>query len=46
MGALVELVEAGTVSVDISSSRPPSELADVHHLSQAGRTRGRVLIIP
>ncbi|WP_224756484.1 NADP-dependent oxidoreductase [Streptomyces sp. col6] len=43
---LVELVDAGTVSVDISSSRPLSGLADVHNLSQAGRTRGKVLIIP
>ncbi|MFI6093602.1 NADP-dependent oxidoreductase [Streptomyces sp. NPDC051218] len=46
LGALVDLVDAGTVSVDISSSRPLSDLTDVHHLSQAGRTRGKILIIP
>ncbi|MCX5390377.1 NADP-dependent oxidoreductase [Streptomyces sp. NBC_00094] len=44
--ALVDLVDTGTVSVDISSSRPLADLADVHRLSQADRTRGKVLIIP
>ncbi|MFE5597335.1 NADP-dependent oxidoreductase [Streptomyces sp. NPDC056549] len=44
--ALVDLVDAGAVCVDISSSRPLSDLADVHRLSQRGRTRGKVLIIP
>ncbi|WP_079250915.1 zinc-binding dehydrogenase [Streptomyces amritsarensis] len=44
--ALVDLVNADTVSVDISSSRPLSDLANVHRLSQVGRIRGKVLIIP
>ncbi|MFC9398556.1 NADP-dependent oxidoreductase [Streptomyces sp. NPDC057027] len=44
--ALVDLVDAGTVCIDISSSRPLSDLADVHRLSQVGQTRGKVLVIP
>ncbi|WP_371661161.1 NADP-dependent oxidoreductase [Streptomyces sp. NBC_00280] len=46
LAALVELVEAGTVAIDISESRPLSDLADVHRLSEAGRTRGKVVIVP
>ncbi|MFD7256347.1 NADP-dependent oxidoreductase [Streptomyces sp. NPDC059874] len=46
LAALVELVDAATLSVDISESRPLADLADVHRLSQAGRTRGKVVIIP
>ncbi|WP_225884844.1 zinc-binding dehydrogenase [Streptomyces sp. fd1-xmd] len=44
--ALVDLVNADTVRVDISSSRPLSDLANVHRLGQVGRIRGKVLIIP
>ncbi|MFF3691057.1 NADP-dependent oxidoreductase [Streptomyces sp. NPDC002187] len=46
LAALVELVEAGAVAIDISESRPLTDLADVHRLSEAGRTRGKVIIIP
>ncbi|MCX5380441.1 NADP-dependent oxidoreductase [Streptomyces sp. NBC_00091] len=46
LAALVELVDAGVVTVDISESRPLTDLAEVHLLSEAGRTRGKVLIIP
>ncbi|MBW5484074.1 zinc-binding dehydrogenase [Streptomyces bambusae] len=46
LGALVELVDAGAIGIDISASRPLADLADVHRLGQAGRTRGKVLIIP
>ncbi|WP_223206501.1 NADP-dependent oxidoreductase [Streptomyces xanthii] len=46
LGALVDLVDAGTVSVDVSSSRPLTDLSDVHRLSQAGLVRGKVLIVP
>ncbi|MEU9288029.1 zinc-binding dehydrogenase [Streptomyces sp. NPDC048275] len=46
LAALVELVEAGAVAIDISKSRPLTDLADVHCLSEAGRTRGKVIIIP
>ncbi|MDX2296707.1 MULTISPECIES: NADP-dependent oxidoreductase [Streptomyces] len=44
--ALVDLVDAGVLRVDISASRPLAELADVHRQSQAGRIRGKVLIVP
>ncbi|WAU82380.1 NADP-dependent oxidoreductase [Streptomyces sp. Qhu-G9] len=46
LAALVELVEAGAVAIDVSESRPLTDLADVHRLSEAGRTRGKVIIIP
>jgi NADPH:quinone reductase-like Zn-dependent oxidoreductase len=46
LAALVELVDAGEVALDISASRPLAELADVHRLSTAGRIRGKVIIIP
>ncbi|MFJ2580797.1 NADP-dependent oxidoreductase [Kitasatospora aureofaciens] len=46
LAALVELVDAGTLTIDISDSRPLADLADVHRLSEAGRTRGKVIIIP
>ncbi|MFE5942009.1 NADP-dependent oxidoreductase [Streptomyces sp. NPDC056480] len=44
--ALVGLVEAGSVTIDISASRPLTELADVHRLSEAGRIRGKVILVP
>ncbi|MFD4322859.1 NADP-dependent oxidoreductase [Streptomyces sp. NPDC058548] len=44
--ALVGLVEAGTVAIDISESRPLTDLTDVHRLSESGRTRGKIIIVP
>ncbi|MCX5231213.1 NADP-dependent oxidoreductase [Streptomyces sp. NBC_00233] len=44
--ALMGLVEVGSVTVDISESRPLTDLADVHRLSEAGRIRGKVIIVP
>ncbi|MGW1093239.1 NADP-dependent oxidoreductase [Streptomyces sp. NPDC002596] len=46
LAALVELVEAGAVAIDISESHPLTDLPHVHRLSEAGRTRGKVVIIP
>ncbi|MFE1787535.1 NADP-dependent oxidoreductase [Streptomyces sp. NPDC059525] len=46
LAALVDLVDAGEVTLDISASYPLSDLADVHRLSEAGRLRGKVVIIP
>ncbi|MFB6709772.1 NADP-dependent oxidoreductase [Streptomyces sp. NPDC056333] len=46
LAALVELVDAAALSIDISESRPLADLAAVHHLSEAGRTRGKVIVIP
>ncbi|MFD3870341.1 hypothetical protein [Streptomyces sp. NPDC058623] len=42
----MELVDAAALSIDISESRPLVDLADVHDLGEAGRTRGKVIIIP
>lgn len=46
LAALVALVDAGKLTLDISASRPLTDLADVHRLSEAGRIRGKVLVIP
>jgi NADPH:quinone reductase-like Zn-dependent oxidoreductase len=46
LAALVELVDTGKVTLDISASHPLADVADVHRLSEAGRIRGKVLIIP
>ncbi|MCX5265696.1 NADP-dependent oxidoreductase [Streptomyces sp. NBC_00199] len=43
---LVRLVDAGVVTVDISEVRPLAELPAVHRLSEAGRIRGKVVLIP
>ncbi|GAB4057544.1 NADP-dependent oxidoreductase [Catellatospora paridis] len=46
LAALVDLVDAGVVTVDISQTRPLADLAEVHRLSEAGLLRGKVLLIP
>ncbi|MBD0695115.1 NADPH:quinone reductase [Streptomyces sp. CBMA123] len=46
LAALVGLVDAGKVALDISASHPLADLANVHRLSEAGRIRGKVVIIP
>ncbi|GAA1963441.1 NADP-dependent oxidoreductase [Kitasatospora viridis] len=46
LAALVELIDAGVVAVDISESRPLADLGAVHRLSEAGRIRGKVIIVP
>lgn len=46
LAALVELVDSGALGLDISASRPLADLADVHALGEAGRTRGKVIIVP
>ncbi|MER7674747.1 NADP-dependent oxidoreductase [Kitasatospora sp. NPDC096128] len=46
LAALVELVDAAALGIDISASYPLAELAGVHRLSEAGRTRGKVIITP
>ncbi|WP_328296602.1 zinc-binding dehydrogenase [Streptomyces sp. NBC_00435] len=40
------LVDAGTVTIDVSESRPLAALADVHRPSEAGRTQGKIVILP
>ncbi|MFF2080154.1 zinc-binding dehydrogenase [Kitasatospora sp. NPDC058162] len=46
LAALVGLVDTAALGIDISASHPLADLADVHRLSEAGRTRGKVIIIP
>ncbi|MER6203641.1 NADP-dependent oxidoreductase [Streptomyces sp. NPDC001586] len=46
LAALVELVDAAALSIDISGSRPLADLADVHHLGETGQIRGKVIVIP
>ncbi|MFE1908297.1 NADP-dependent oxidoreductase [Streptomyces gardneri] len=46
LAALVELVDAAALGIDISASRPLEDLADVHRLSEAGQIRGKVVLIP
>lgn len=46
LAALVELVETGEVALDISASHPLADLAEVHRLSEAGRIRGKIVILP
>ncbi|GLX41341.1 NADPH:quinone reductase [Streptomyces roseochromogenus] len=46
LAALVALVDAAALSIDISESRPLADLADIHHNSETGQTRGKVIIIP
>lgn len=46
LAALVELVDAGVLTIDISESRPLADLGAIHRLSEAGQIRGKVLIVP
>ncbi|WP_428966786.1 NADP-dependent oxidoreductase [Micromonospora fluostatini] len=43
---LVRLVDAGSVRVDVSATRPLADLAAVHRDAEAGRTRGKVVLVP
>ncbi|MFI8763686.1 NADP-dependent oxidoreductase [Streptomyces sp. NPDC053792] len=46
LAALVELVEGGVLGIDVSASRPLADLAEVHRLGEAGRTRGKIVLSP
>jgi NADPH:quinone reductase-like Zn-dependent oxidoreductase len=46
LAALVELIDAGTVRVDIAASRPLTDLASVHRDAESGRTRGKIVLTP
>ena len=43
---IVRLVDAGTVRVDVAGTAALSDLAAVHEKSQAGGTRGKIIIVP
>ncbi|MEU8243438.1 NADP-dependent oxidoreductase [Actinoplanes missouriensis] len=44
--ALVDLVDAGAVRIDVAASRPLADIASVHRDAEAGRTRGKIVMIP
>ena len=46
LAALVKLVDAGAVRVDVAESRPLAELASVHREAEAGRLRGKTVLVP
>ena len=46
LAEIVELIDAGALIVEVAESYPLWELAVVHRKSEAGRTRGKIIIIP
>jgi NADPH:quinone reductase-like Zn-dependent oxidoreductase len=44
--ALVGLVDAGTVRLDITATRPLTDLAATHRDAESGRTRGKIILTP
>ncbi|MEE6257191.1 NADP-dependent oxidoreductase [Plantactinospora sonchi] len=46
LSALVKLVDAGELRLDIAASRPLAELAEVHRDAESGRTRGKTILVP
>ncbi len=46
LAALVRLVDAGVVRVDVSAARPLTDLPAAHREAEAGRTRGKIVLIP
>jgi NADPH:quinone reductase-like Zn-dependent oxidoreductase len=45
LAELVRLIEAGTLTIDISAAYPLDQLAAVHRLGEAGGIRGKVIIM-
>jgi NADPH:quinone reductase-like Zn-dependent oxidoreductase len=46
LAEIVALVDAGELVVDIAESHPLSDLASIHQRSEAGQTRGKIVILP
>jgi len=46
LAALVKLVDAGAVRLDVAASRPLADLASVHRDAGSGRTRGKIILVP
>jgi NADPH:quinone reductase-like Zn-dependent oxidoreductase len=46
LAALVALIDAGAVRIDVAASRPLADLASVHHDAESGRTRGKIILVP
>ncbi|MFI9582198.1 zinc-binding dehydrogenase [Streptomyces sp. NPDC052236] len=45
LASIVELIDAGGLVVDIAGSHPMSDLALVHRSSEAGQTRGKIILL-
>jgi NADPH:quinone reductase-like Zn-dependent oxidoreductase len=43
---IVELIDAGALSVDVTDSHPLRDLELVHRKSEAGQTHGKIIVIP
>ncbi|MCW2912233.1 MAG: NADPH:quinone reductase and related Zn-dependent oxidoreductase-like protein [Actinomycetia bacterium] len=43
---IVELIDAGALSVDVTESHPLRDLELVHRKSEAGQTHGKIIVIP
>lgn len=46
LAALIKLIDTGAGRVDIASTRPLAELAAVHLDAEAGRIRGKTILVP
>jgi NADPH:quinone reductase-like Zn-dependent oxidoreductase len=46
LARIVALVDAGDLTVDIAESHPLTDLASIHHRSETGQTRGKIILIP
>jgi NADPH:quinone reductase-like Zn-dependent oxidoreductase len=46
LAALVALIDAGDVRVDIAASHPLSDLATIHGDAESGNNRGKIILIP
>jgi NADPH:quinone reductase-like Zn-dependent oxidoreductase len=46
LAALVKLVDAGTVRVDVAASRPLADLPSVHRDAESGRIRSKTILFP
>ncbi|MEO3781163.1 zinc-binding dehydrogenase [Micromonospora sp. B11E3] len=44
--ALVELVDTGAVRVEVAACHPLADLPSVHRDAEAGRTRGKIVLVP
>jgi NADPH:quinone reductase-like Zn-dependent oxidoreductase len=44
--ALVNLIDAGAVRIDIAASRPLRELPQVHDDAESGRLPGKTILLP
>jgi NADPH:quinone reductase-like Zn-dependent oxidoreductase len=46
LAQIVALVDAGGLTVDIAESHPLTNLASIHHRSESGQTRGKIILVP